>query len=104
MTLEIQLLSLIFSFAFGIILSYLYNISYNMLNHEKLKYKILINILMFLDMFLIYFILLKIINNGVIHLYFLLVLFLGFCLFVNKSINLRKLLKIYVKKSKANKK
>lgn len=100
MPLEIQILSLIYSFIFGIIISYFYNLFYNLINYKVKRYKILINVLFFLNIFLIYFVLLLLINNGVIHIYFILMLFLGFIFFVNKTKKLRKLIKVSVKNSK----
>ena len=38
MNLELQILSLIFSFSFGIVLSYLYNLFYNFLNYKIRRY------------------------------------------------------------------
>lgn len=104
MNLELQILSLIFSFSFGIVLSYLYNLFYNFLNYKIRRYNILINILFFLNVFLIYFILLILINDGIIHIYFLFLLILGFLLFLNKSKSLRKIIKVSVNKSKLQKK
>ena len=104
MNLELQILSLIFSFSFGIVLSYLYNLFYNFLNYKIRRYNILINILFFLNVFLIYFILLILINDGIIHIYFLFLLILGFLLFLIKSKALRKIIKVSVNKSKLQKK
>ena len=104
MSLELQILSLIFSFSFGIVLSYLYNLFYNFLNYKIRRYNILINILFFLNVFLIYFIMLILINDGIIHIYFLFLLILGFLLFLNKSKSLRKIIKVSVNKSKLQKK
>ena len=104
MNLEEQILSLIFSFSYGIIISYIFNLTYNFINYHDLKYKILINILLFINIFLIYFIFLKEINNGVMHIYFFFILILGFYLFYNKSIFLRKKIKVNVKKSKTKQK
>ena len=104
MNLELQILSLIFSFSFGIVLSYLYNLFYNFLNYKIRRYNILINILFFLNVFLIYFILLILINDGIIHIYFLFLLILGFLLFLNKSKAVRKIIKVSVNKSKKKKK
>ena len=104
MNLELQILSLIFSFSFGIVLSYLYNLFYNFLNYKIRRYNILINILFFLNVFLIYFIMLILINDGIIHIYFLFLLILGFLLFLNKSKSLRKIIKVSVNKSKLQKK
>ena len=104
MNLELQILSLIFSFSFGIVLSYLYNLFYNFLNYKIRRYNILINILFFLNVFLIYFIMLILINDGIIHIYFLFLLILGFLLFLNKSKSLGKIIKVSVNKSKLQKK
>lgn len=93
MSLEHQLLSLFFSFSYGIIISYLYNLFYQQLSSKKYKYIILLNVLFFLDIFLIYFILLIKINNGIINNYFLITLFLGFILFNEENKKIRVLCK-----------
>ncbi len=100
MNLEIQILSLIFSFMFGIVISYFYNLFYNLINIKVKRFRILINLLFFLNLFLIYYVLLLLINDGVIHIYFILLLFLGFILFVKKTRNIRQIIKANVKNSK----
>lgn len=100
MSLQEQILSFIFSFCYGIIFSYLYNLNYKFIYNTKILYKVLINILFCLDLFLIYFVLLLRINDGIIHIYFLIVFFLGFYLFKNKHKNMRKFVKLYVNKKK----
>lgn len=102
MILSNQLLSLLFSFAYGILTSYLYNLSYNFLYKTKIYYKILINILFSLIIFLIYFLLIKVINYGVIHIYFIFSYLIGFILFTSESRILRNVLK--VSKKNVNKK
>ena len=98
MNLNIQILSVIFSFSFGIIFAYIYNLNYNFIYFTSLRYKIVINLLLVLNFFLIYFILLKNINEGVVHIYLVLIFLGGFILFYNKNIILRnKLYSIYVK-------
>lgn len=89
MKLELQILSLLFSFGYGIICSYIYNINYNFLYKTSILYKILINILLCVNLGLIYFILISVINYGVIHIYFIISFILGFKLFVNKYKYLR---------------
>ena len=93
MNINIQLLSFIFSFSYGIIISYLYNLFYIFLETKVLRYKILSNFLFYINIFLIYFILLRKINDGVIHIYFILLTLLSFYLFINRSISLRKVIK-----------
>ncbi len=100
MELEKQLLSLIFSFSYGILVSYIVNILYYYLNNTKLKYKMLLNLLIFVNVFLLYFICLRKINNGIIHVYFIIVLIIGFSLFNKNNYKLRKFLNFNVKKSK----
>lgn len=94
MDLKIQLLSILFSFGFGILSSYLYNLSYNFIYKTSILYKIVINLLFCINLGLIYFLLLKIINNGVIHIYFILSFILGFGLFVNKYDFIRNVFKV----------
>jgi len=94
MELSTQLLSLIFSFAYGIVVSYLFNLNYNFIYKTSFLYKIVINILFCVNLGLIYFLLIKVINLGVIHIYFVLMFLLGFSLFVNKYAFLRKLIQV----------
>ena len=94
MKLDIQLLSIIFSFSYGIIVSYLYNISYSFLYKTSILYRVVINVLFCIDVGLIYFLLLKVINYGVVHIYFVIVFLISFILFSGKYKNLRKCVKL----------
>lgn len=85
MDLKTQILSFFFSFSYGIIVGYLYNLFHAFLYLSKAYHKVFINILFSLDVFLIYFLLLKKINNGIIHIYFLIVMIIGFILILNKQ-------------------
>lgn len=78
MVLEVQLQSLIYSFVYGFFFSFLLNINYKYLFNSTSIYKIIINILFILDNVLLYYIILRYINNGVIHMYFLLMIVFGF--------------------------
>ena len=86
MELSIQLKVLTVSFVYGILFSYLIKIQYKFLFDSKLFYKILITLLFIFDNCLLYFLILRTINNGIFHIYFLLVLVLGF-IFGNYLIN-----------------
>ena len=78
MALSIQLKVLITSFVYGILFAYVLKIQYKLLFNGKLWYKILVNFLFVMDNCLLYFIILKTINNGMFHLYFFFLLILGF--------------------------
>lgn len=90
MTLEEQLLSLIFSVAYGIIISYLYNLNYKFIYKTDILYKILINFLFVTNITLVYFILLSKINNGIMHKYLLIVSIIIFLIFTEKYRDIRK--------------
>ena len=72
--------------------------SYSFLYKTSILYRIVINVLFCIDVGLIYFLLLKVINYGVVHIYFVMVFLISFILFSGKYKNLRKCVKL--KKSK----
>lgn len=78
MILKVQLLSLLFSFVYGIITFILLEINYKILYKGKMFYRIIVSFLFVLFISLLYFIGLLKINNGIIHLYFFLSLFTGY--------------------------
>ena len=82
-SLDIQIKSLIFSFLYGVFFSILLNVNYKFVFESKGIKKILINIFFIIDNVLLYFIILRFINNGIIHFYFVLALFMGY-ICVNK--------------------
>jgi len=89
MELSIQLQVLTVSFVYGILFSYLLKMQYKFLFDSKLFYKILITLLFIFDNCLLYFLILRAINNGIFHAYFLFSLIIGY--FVgNYLINIKK--------------
>jgi len=78
MSLEVQIQSLIYSFVFGVFFSYTVNLNYRYLFSSKKVFKIIMNLLFVLVHVLLYFILLRKINSGVLHIYFLLMIIFGF--------------------------
>ena len=78
MNLKIQVFSFVFSFFYGILFSFLMNLHYQYLFRKRKVFKVFFTLLFLLDMALLYFLLLRIINGGIIHIYFYLLLFLGF--------------------------
>lgn len=78
MNLKIQIFSLLFSFFYGIIFSFLVNLHYHYLFSKNKILQIVMTFILLLDMALLYFLLLKFINGGIIHIYFYLMICLGF--------------------------
>lgn len=86
MDLKIQIISLLFSFVFGVFFSICTNLNYRFLFSKNKVFKIIITIIFVLDLSLLYFLMIRKINQGVIHGYFLLAIALGFFLgFINLS-------------------
>lgn len=86
MILKVQLLALLFSFIYGIFFYFLVLLNYKFL--YKNKYSIIIDLLFIMDNVLLYFIILRKINNGVTHPYLFIVLIIGYLLtnYVDKKI------------------
>lgn len=78
MNLKIQIISLLFSFFYGVAFSFLVNINYELLFKKRKKYRIIYTLIFVLIMALLYFFLLQKINNGIIHVYFLMIILIGF--------------------------
>lgn len=78
MPLVLQLKSLIISYIFGIILSYLIKIFYKFLFNTTGFSKIFINFIFVLAIYFSYFFLLYKISYGVYHIYFLFCIILGY--------------------------
>lgn len=99
MSLEDQVLSIIFSISYGILMSYAYNINYKFLYKTDILYKILINFLFVTNLIIIYFICLIKINNGIIHIYMFILSTFFFIAFNNKLNSIKGLLNL---KNKVN--
>ena len=78
MELSVQLQVLTVSFVYGILFSYLIKMQYKFLFDSKRFYKILVTFLFVFDNCLLYFLILRKINNGVFHIYFLFMLIIGY--------------------------
>lgn len=92
MTLSVQILSLIYSFFYGIIFYGLLEINYKFLYLGKMVYRIILSFLFVIFVSLLYFILLIRINNGILHFYFFLCFFTGYLLsfVIYRKINCKK--------------
>lgn len=78
MNLKTQLILLIFSFVFGAFFSFFLGLNYKFIYSEKKEVKILITFSFVLVNTLIYFLILKHINNGILHPYSIICIILGF--------------------------
>ena len=78
MNLRIQIVSLFFSFGFGIIFSICTNLNYRFLFTKNIYFKVIITFVYILDFTLLYFLLIQKINNGIIHIYFFLIIGIGY--------------------------
>lgn len=78
MNAEIQLITLAVSYLYGFFFYYLYKINYQIIKKKKRFYQSLITILFMYNIVLIYIIIIFKINNGMFHLYFFIIISLGF--------------------------
>lgn len=106
MSLTIQILSLLFSFMFGIFFSVCTNLNYRYLFTKKLVFKIIVTGVYIIDCSLLYFLIMKKINQGIINYYFILFVGLGY-LFSTIKINqyvdiLKSKISVKMKKNKKN--
>lgn len=90
--LKIQIGTLLFSFQFGFLFSLLTYLIYHLFEKKKFFFFITTIIYIFLSVYL-YFIGLKKLDNGIIHIYFLCVLFIGILTETYLQKKLEKILK-----------
>ena len=84
---EIQMLSFVVSFIFGICFAFLNELNKKIISKKKKQYKLIFSFLFIINITLLYLIINYYINNGVIHIYFLICVFLGY-LFSFKKVKL----------------
>ena len=80
MSIKTQVLSLLFSLAYGGFFSFIYHINYKYIYGQKRIYAITITFLVVFNGALLYYLILRQINYGILHPYFLLMLMIGFYL------------------------
>ena len=78
MNYKIQLISFLFSFIFGGFFYLTSKLNYRLIWKFSVLFRYLITIVYILDIALLYIMFMYRINNGIIHIYFLLMLFFGF--------------------------
>lgn len=86
----IQLVSLVFSFFYGMFFSFLTTIFKNYLFNNNIFFKIIFTFLFIFDICILYMYLLLKINSGYIHIYFIIMMMLGFIFYKKKFIVLIK--------------
>ena len=74
----IQLISLVISFIYGILFFFLTKIHFDIVEDLKSVYKHFLTVLYTLDMIIIYALILYKINDGYFHIYFIVLVLLGF--------------------------
>lgn len=89
MDLIVQIQSLFLSFLYGIFFALTFNIFYRFIFTRFIFINIIVDILYSLFIFGLYFYLLYIVNNGIFHLYFLFMLFIGFFIYCKLFVKLR---------------
>lgn len=78
MNIKLQIITLVFSFLYGIFFSFFLGLNYKFIYSDKKIFKTIISFLVVIISVLIYFIILKKINNGIFHIYEILCIILGF--------------------------
>ena len=78
MSANLQLISFIISFIYGIMFALLTIFNFKLIANLKTIYKHLITFMYVLDITIIYIIILYHLNKGYFHIYFILTVFLGF--------------------------
>lgn len=89
MNLIVQIQSLAASFLYGIVFSFSFNIMYAFLFSKYRLLNVFTNICFSLLIFGVYYIILYLINGGIIHIYFLILLFASFYLYNKAFVKLR---------------
>ena len=93
---NIQIISFIVSFIYGVIFYFVTKINFHLIKDLKLYLKHILTFIYTLDMAIIYIIILYHINKGYFHIYFIMLVFLGF---IMGYIIDKKLSKLNVKKT-----
>ena len=89
MELIVQIKSMAFSFLYGIFFNLCFNVFYNILFTKNKYLNIVTNFVFNLFIFSLYFWGLYSINNGIIHFYFIMILFVGFFIYCKVFVKLR---------------
>ena len=89
MELKIQVVTLVYSYLYGGIFTLLLYVNYKMVMESKWFFKVVIDLVFVMINVFIYFMVLKKINNGIFHPYYLVMMGLGY-ISVNKVVGIAK--------------
>lgn len=78
MNISIQLLSILFSFIFGILFRIVLRFHLDNTKYYPFCLQIITSVIFIVDITLLYLLLIYYINYGIIHIYFIIMIFLGF--------------------------
>ena len=81
----VQVISLSSSFVYGVLLYYFNNINYRVIRKKSIISKLLISILYLFNVSIIYVIFLYKLNNGILHIYNVLFILIGYVLIAVKK-------------------
>ena len=81
MPIDLQIKALLFSLFYGAMFAALLRVNYKYMYNGSIIYRIFINFFFVMDGVLLYFIVMKRINEGIVHQYFLLTILLGVVVF-----------------------
>lgn len=80
----VQLICLIVSFLYGFFINITNNINFKIINNKNIFIKIIISLLYLFNISLLYVVFLYKINNGMLHIYFTLLIFIGYLFSVKR--------------------
>ena len=89
MYIKTQIYSFIYSFVFGILFGICTQVNYKYLFNKHKYFRIIFTIIYIIDASLLYFLLIKYINGGIVNIYFLITVGIGFII---ESTNYKKYL------------
>ncbi len=89
MNIVIQIESCFLSILFGIIFSFFYNLFYYLLYTKYWLLNVVSNMFFILVMFSLYYLFLYLVNNGNIHIYFIIIMFISFFVYNKIFVKLR---------------
>jgi len=78
MNLKLQIISLVFSFVYGILICFLLEIFDKIIFNNKIYVKLIFSLVFSIVISIIYFIVMLYINNAILHYYFFLMVLFGY--------------------------
>ena len=95
----IQVISLVVSFIYGVLFSLLTKFNYFIIENRKVVFKFVVTLVFIVDVVILYIYLMYKINNGYFHIYFIIVVILGYSVMLKLQNKLKIICKKIVKKN-----